>query len=496
MKKLPGTLAWLPRWTIEALPLATFLFAYATTTAAGALNFITPGGEASLWASLGLVDQSASQAIRTGTYLAIVVLPFLVVSFFAVAAMAIGRRIFVSASRGPTAVLETPAWALWLLLLISSAYCGYRLYMLDALVAQGLLTGSYYDNILRRAFLYDNLGFPFFVFAYSFFPIIAVLFFARFSKPGHRFRMLDVAGFLLTVCVFNFIIFDLFSKSHLLVFCLMLASAVIISRAHVFYIAAFVAISFTAFFGAEALISGTWRPAAPPISSPVTAAPPSAPAPAPPPAEPPPAASPPQVAQPAPPAMPAARPEGERKAGDTLNYLRNYLVNAMSMRMASTVPFYVSIFSNPTERCGIEAHTVRALVGLPPSKCVIPTKVFKAMYPTVNWITGFAPAAAHISAYGEAGLGWSVAVMAMLGVMLGLLGSLMGLRKQPLFTAFGVASCTFAYYASQLPITATFTYHHGLIALCIPIVLVYLASRFSRRATAGGPTGSTLKRAL
>jgi hypothetical protein len=109
------------------------------------------------------------------------------------------------------------------------------------------------------------------------------------------------------------------------------------------------------------------------------------------------------------------------------------------------------------------------------------------MSPEITWVTGYAPAAANISAYGELGLAWSIAVMAISGLVLGALGAITKMGSGPLYVAFGVASCTFGYYLSQLPLIATFTYGHGLIFLTLPTILLFLASevRFPTGAARG-----------
>jgi hypothetical protein len=71
---------------------------------------------------------------------------------------------------------------------------------------------------------------------------------------------------------------------------------------------------------------------------------------------------------------------------------------------------------------------------------------------------------------------WSIAVMFISGLLLGVLGKLIDFGRGPLMTGIGVASCTFAYYLSQLPIIAAATYGHGLVFIALPVIIIFLGS--------------------
>jgi hypothetical protein len=151
--------------------------------------------------------------------------------------------------------------------------------------------------------------------------------------------------------------------------------------------------------------------------------------------------------------------------------------------MAAATPYYVALFKNPEDRCGIQGNLLRSILRAPQPACVLPQKVFNAMYPEIDWAQGMQPAPASLSAYGEIGLGWSVIVMILAGISLGVLGTIGSIGKGPLYTGFTVASSAFAYYLTQVPLIASFTYPHGLFAFMIPIVILAIVALMHNRKT-------------
>lgn len=168
--------------------------------------------------------------------------------------------------------------------------------------------------------------------------------------------------------------------------------------------------------------------------------------------------------------------------GLIMSYIKRLSGDALH-RMAAAMPFYVAMFENESERCGIQGNLVRKVLVMPEAKCVLPIKVFNAMYPEVNWAQGQQPAPATLSAYGELGLPWSICVMALCGIFLGILGTIGGVSSSPLFIGFTVAACSFAYYLTQVSIIASFTYPHGIFAFMIPIAALLAAALIKPRAS-------------
>lgn len=178
--------------------------------------------------------------------------------------------------------------------------------------------------------------------------------------------------------------------------------------------------------------------------------------------------------------VPVSEPKAEQSSvkldgGLIMSYIKRLSGDALH-RMAAAMPFYIAMFENESERCGIQGNLVRKVLAMPEAKCVLPIKVFNAMYPEVNWAQGQQPAPATLSAYGELGLPWSICVMALCGIFLGILGTIGGLSSSPLFIGFTVAACSFAYYLTQVSIIASFTYPHGIFAFMIPIAALVAAA--------------------
>ncbi len=459
------------------LPLAIYLSAYAATTALGASYFILPEGKTDLFMFLGTFNPTVQANIGSLTYNALLFSPFLVTPLFAL----IGMR----AIRAATMAVDipdhwrqprVPGMAVAVLSVLSIGYCVFQIIQNGSTDIGTFISPetTYHQKILYRYNLFESLPSTFFIVSYGFIPILFVIFLTRFVTE--KKSLFNALFSILLFFSFIFIIIILFSKSHILVLAIMVIAAVVISRANFWYAPAFVAILMTVFVATEAFLSGALWAIQPAPSAETTIA---------------------KAERTGPfdrrnrqhpyTGMNEERetsflPKQEKMTEDqAIRYLRYFISKGIFFRMASGFPYYTSIFREPTERCGIEAHTVRRVLGLPPSECVLPTKVFSVMYPKTTWITGFAPAPAHVSAYGELGLSWSFAVMALIGLCLGALGAITRLGRGPLYVAFGVASCTFAYYLTQLPLVAAFTYGHGLIFLTLPIIVLAVVSALLAR---------------
>lgn len=424
------------RFFVALTPLLFFLAAYSTTMVLGAVYFLTPDGKIRLFAFLGTENSAAKAAIGSFPYLFLTFGPYLITTVFALIGIALFRSI---APRAPLLKPNAPGWALWLVATVAFSYCLFRLGAFDALLPGA---GTYQQNILRRVFLFDHLGLAYFVATYAFLPICAAMFMARFATEK---RLSDLIGLVAATLCFDYLVLAIYTKSHLLVFAIMLASAVIFARMKLYWIPVIVGLAFVTFIPAEYVLSGLAKA---PIAQAELKT---------------------EDAKSSSPTMPAAPTWADR-----VSYMEYFVVQSMSFRMASALPYYVAVFSDPKERCGIEAHTLRKIVHLPDSDCVIPTKIFPLMYPSIKWVEGYSPAAAPISAYGELGLWWSAAVMALSGLALGLLGGFVALGEGPIFVGIGAASCTFAYYLTQLPFIGAFTYPHGLIFLSLPVALLFM----------------------
>jgi hypothetical protein len=424
------------RNAIAALPCLIFLLFYTATIALGSLYFLSDEGSRQLWNFLGGKNDNAAKAIGSLPYLVLTFGPYVVTPLFAWLGFIVFRRLL---PRDFNFKPRSPGWAIWLLTIGAIAFCIYRLSLFDALVPK---VGTYQQNILSRMFVYERVGLGYFVCAYAVLPISAVMFMCRAALER---KTADLIGLIVTILAFDYFILAIYTKSHFLVFAIMLASGVIFARMKLYWVPIVFVLAFATFIPAELALSGVATQSNISVQRDDLAV------------------------KPAPPT-------------DRIAYLKYFVTHAMAFRMASALPFYVSVFQDSKERCGIEAHTLRRLLHLPDSDCVLPIKIFSTMYPEVHWVTGDAPAAAPISAYGELGLTWSIIVMAMSGLILGILGCFATLGEGPVFVAIGAAACTFGYYLTQLPFIAGFTYPHGLIFFSIPIAFVFVAGLLTSHA--------------
>jgi hypothetical protein len=134
-------------------------------------------------------------------------------------------------------------------------------------------------------------------------------------------------------------------------------------------------------------------------------------------------------------------------------------------RMAASVPYYVQIFSNPDERCGIESNS---LPFLPRETCFPPTKVGTHVNP--GPIQEFVSAPAHITAYAELGLAYAVVVLLLGGSIMGFFWGISQKAQSPLFWSVGAAVCVFGYYLTQAGFTGALTHSYGFVWYLFPIV--------------------------
>lgn len=143
-----------------------------------------------------------------------------------------------------------------------------------------------------------------------------------------------------------------------------------------------------------------------------------------------------------------------------------WLLRSAAFRMAVSFPYYVQIFADPAQRCGIVLPPLGGLVA--PRPCYPSTKVFPVMYPEIKYTTGSQPAGVSLSGYAEAGPLYAVLATVIAGALIGLLSAL-ARGTDPVSIALQVASCLYAYYVTQVPLTGTLVDGYGLLWLVAPI---------------------------
>jgi len=146
-----------------------------------------------------------------------------------------------------------------------------------------------------------------------------------------------------------------------------------------------------------------------------------------------------------------------------------WIVRASIFRMAVGIPYYVQIFSDPDQRCGIVRPTFSGL--LAPQPCYPATKVFAVIYPAITYTTGSQPAGVSLSGYAEGGLFYAVLATVIAGSLIGLI-SVLARGNDPMSIAMQVAGCLYAYYVTQVPLTATLLDSYGLVWLIAPLAIM------------------------
>ncbi|WP_354114947.1 hypothetical protein [Bradyrhizobium sp. LA7.1] len=143
-----------------------------------------------------------------------------------------------------------------------------------------------------------------------------------------------------------------------------------------------------------------------------------------------------------------------------------WIVRSGVFRMAVGIPYYVQIFSVPDQRCGIVRPTFSGLRA--PQPCYPATKVFAVIYPAITYTMGSQPAGVSLSGYAEEGLFYAVLATVIAGSLIGLI-SVLARGNDPMSIAMQVAGCLYAYYVTQVPLTATLLNSYGLVWLIAPL---------------------------
>jgi len=163
-----------------------------------------------------------------------------------------------------------------------------------------------------------------------------------------------------------------------------------------------------------------------------------------------------------------AAPSEDSNPEKSLSYKAWYMARAVVFRMSAAFPYYVQTFSDPDQRCGIELPPTQLL---PRQSCFGPNVIFQKMYPRIQYLTGFAPTGAILSAYGEAGPLYSAVVVILGGVLLGVLAFFAN-GNSPFSVSLCVAGCVFAYYLTQASFTGSIIDGYGLLWLLLPLILM------------------------
>lgn len=468
----------LSRRVVCIAPLVVFLISYLGTTVFAATLYMLPGGGGYLAGRSGLIVDDVFSVVGSPMYIALLYLPLIVTPVFA------GVTIFLCSKVSrkvvfPTAILNPKIDTRALAFIVVSAvlFCTLRLYQVDAFDFGLVSAGSYVEKTMRRLYLLEELGYVFFMFAYGINAILPILAYLAFVMQGERLR--DFLLFCVSFLSFVFFIAATYSKAQILVYLILAVVAFALTKSklrYIFFVSAVCVGSFLLTgYAMQSASSGRIIVAEEQSISiaEINNENKSADAVA-------------EIVGEEPlPGNVMKADGGEIISKDTaaggfdFKGLTSYVDSLLGVafhRMAAAVPYYVVIFDDAEERCGVQGGAIRRLLGFSESACILPIKIFNYMYPEVDWAQGQQPAPASLSAYGELGFTWSLFVMALSGVLLGGLGVVGAMGRGPLYIGFVIASCSFAYYLTQVSFVASFTYPHGLVSFMIPVFILYVIS--------------------
>lgn len=431
---------------LASWPLVAYLGAYAATAVVGATVILTPFGRAQAQIFLpGFVPDNIS-TLGSPLYWVLLFAPLLVVPVFAFAGIRAGTA---AVHWLPHRIDDPSTRMLSGLAAVLVAWCLFKLIQTGNVIPEAMLDRSKncFDRIAKRAELFTALRYLFYAVAYSALPVVSVLFFVR---AGRDRRRVDIVGFGLTFVALFYLYSSIYLKAPFLTYAIMLLCAAVVMRwwmgAGIVVagaVMAFVAASFAIRCEGSSVVT---LPAAA-VTLPVT------------------------LAHADTPVTPDAPPLDEAPAkpniiiAETLPLVRN-----LAFRMAMSYPYYVEIFSDPAERCGIEDNRVPFI---PKQTCFPAAKAFTVMYPKMKHATqGNAPAPAHVSALAELGPWYAFAVIAISGLLIGAV-SAAAILFGPMVRPAAIAAVTmFAYNLTQVPLVGALTYSQGLVPLALPLVFL------------------------
>jgi hypothetical protein len=135
-------------------------------------------------------------------------------------------------------------------------------------------------------------------------------------------------------------------------------------------------------------------------------------------------------------------------------------VDLVIYRLACSYPYYLVLYPDAIPHFGIDFGFHYLGLVDPPQDNVA---VFNYMYPTVNWIQGAVAAPAHVRAYAQAGVLFSLLTLASFGVFIKLVGDLHRNIRGPLSFGMYIQSLVFLYYLTQISLVDAVLSSYGIV---------------------------------
>ena len=458
-------------------PIIVYICAYTATTVIGAVAVLTPFGQEQARIFLPEFAPERMPTLGSPLYLAVLFGPLLVVPAFALIGQRVGDALLGGFPR--LKVADPGTRTLYGLMAIFVGWCLYKLAATGYLIPDVMFdqTKTCTDRITRRVELLSQLHYTFYAFAYAALPFVSVMFLVK-GILDHKAA--DLVGFVVSFIVIFYLYASIYMKAPFAIYFLVLlvgllaaglrwwkTFAVIGCLALVTLVATHIALGCTG-YGSVSL--PTPQPSAAPVPSQPSGPRRATPAPS----------SRGRSAVPAP-SEPSPSSPNELQLSTRAQPIP--LVRNLVFRMALSFPYYMETFEDPSERCGIEDDRIPFI---PKQTCFPANKVFSAMYPSLTYVQGQAPASAHVSAIAEVGPWFAFVVMIAAGLAIGITSQLARYCGPVLRIGVITAVSVFAYNLTQVPFVGALVYSQGFTVFLFPVALI-VASRhvLSAFSTAG-----------
>jgi hypothetical protein len=159
-------------------------------------------------------------------------------------------------------------------------------------------------------------------------------------------------------------------------------------------------------------------------------------------------------------------------------------------RMSSAFPYYLNLYPNVLPYGGIDLGLNVVGLATPPRD---PLDVHEHIYPRVDIEGAAAPAAAHVRAYSQAGLPWSIITAIAIGVAIYIAARSRRRVRGPLSFALHIQLLVLVYYLTQTSIVEAITSSYGLIWTVLGVATVATVNVVFRRGHAPEqPVNSTI----
>jgi len=456
------------------MPLLVYFIVYTVTTVIGAAALLDDVGLREFEINQPMFRPEDYPLIGSTTYWILLLAPFFLVPVGA----ALGRHAanIGLVNRSAAVARADESYAIPIVYLIACACAGYCFWKLFA-------TGAYFPELyfdrslncnvrlMRRIELFTELRYLYYAFAYSVIPIGATVALLSWKKGQPGFHAAIFFALFAAVLYLNIV---LYMKANLVVFFLVLLFGCILAKTSFRLLLAFGLLAVACLLSLQGLL-GCYRNSFPEssISSEAIAGISAESSSVEDPAKVPSTAYSPVFSRVA--ETPDMQSRMSRK--EVLIDAAVIFVRSVIFRMAGSVPYYVQIFSNPEERCGIDSNS---LPFFPRETCYPPTKV--GTHVNSGPIPEFLPAPTHVSAYAEIGLGYALFVLLLAGSMMGFCWGVTQKAESPLFWAAGAAVCVFAYYLTQASFTGALMHSYGFVWYLFPIVTAWTVDALARAA--------------